>query len=63
MVSFIPKKWKYIAIESKINPETNKMIRFFSLGPENNWKNSLDTKIVKKIEIAFKKEMVELGYL
>jgi hypothetical protein len=36
---------------------------FFNLGPENNWKNSLDTKIVKKIEIAFKKEMVELGYL
>ncbi len=49
--------------ESKINKETNEKIPFFNLGPENNWKNLLDTKIVKKIETAFKKEMVELGYL
>ena len=49
--------------ESKNNSETNEKIRFFNLGPENNWKNLLDTKIVKKIETAFKKEMVELGYL
>ena len=54
---------KYGFIESKINPETNKKIKFFNLGPENNWKNLLNTKIVKKIEIAFKKEMIELGYL
>ena len=49
--------------ESKINTETNEKIPFFNLGPENNWKNLLDNKIVKKIETAFKKEMVELGYL
>jgi len=49
--------------ESKINSETNEKIPFFNLGPENNWKNLLDNKIVKKIETAFKKEMVELGYL
>jgi|TARA_Y100000389_G_C17335504_1_gene450407 hypothetical protein len=54
---------EYGFIESKINPETNKKTRFFNLGPENNWKNLLEPKIVKKIEIAFKKEMVELGYL
>jgi len=54
---------KYGFHESKISPETNKKIQFFHLGPENNWKNLLNTKIVKKIEIAFKKEMVELGYL
>jgi len=49
--------------ESKINTETNEKIPFFNLGPENNWKNLLDTTIVKRIETAFKKEMVELGYL
>ena len=54
---------KYGFNESKIDTETNEKIPFFNLGPENNWKNLLDLKIVKKIEIAFKKEMVELGYL
>jgi hypothetical protein len=54
---------KYGFDESKINTETNEKISFINLGPENNWKNLLDPKIVKKIEKAFKKEMVELGYL
>ncbi len=54
---------KYGFNESKINTETNEKIPFFNLGPKNNWKNLLDAKIVKKIETAFKKEMVELGYL
>ena len=36
---------------------------FFNLGPENNWKKILNTKITKKIEINFEKEMKELGYL
>lgn len=54
---------KYGFNESKINTEINEKIPFFNLGLENNWKNLLDTKIVKKIESAFKKEMVELDYL
>ena len=54
---------EYGFIESKINPETNKMVRFFNLGPENNWRKLLDTKIKVKIEKAFKKEMEELKYL
>ncbi len=36
---------------------------FFNLGPENNWKKILNTKISKEIEISFEKEMKILGYL
>ena len=40
-----------------------KKVPFFYLGPKNDWRQSLDTAIIKKIEKAFKKEMEELGYL
>jgi hypothetical protein len=36
---------------------------FFRLGPKNHWKTNLDEKNRFKIEKAFKKEMLELGYL
>ncbi len=36
---------------------------FFNLGPENDWKKILKTKISKEIEANFKKEMKQLGYL
>ena len=36
---------------------------FFNLGPENNWKKILKTKISNEIEISFEKEMKELEYL
>jgi hypothetical protein len=36
---------------------------FFNLGPENNWKKILKTKISNKIQISFEKEMKELEYL
>ena len=49
--------------EAKNNLKTGKKIPFFNLGPKNDWKKMLDEKIRKKIEEAFKKEMVELGYL
>ena len=49
--------------ESKIDKKTGKKIPFFNLGPENDWKKYLDSNLRKKIEIAFEKEMVELGYL
>tara|TARA_B100001057_G_C22711825_1_gene896096 strand:- start:95 stop:931 length:837 start_codon:yes stop_codon:yes gene_type:complete len=38
-------------------------IKFFNLGPENDWKKNSDKKITKKIETIFEKEMLELGYL
>ena len=37
--------------------------KFFNLGPENNWKNLLDKKIIDEIETKFSSEMKELGYL
>ena len=46
-------------IESKINIKTGKNIPFFNY----KWENSLNSEIVKKIENAFEKEMLELGYL
>ena len=36
---------------------------FFNLGPKNNWKKILDTKISKEIETNFENEMKELSYL
>ena len=49
--------------ESKIDKKTGKKIPFFNLGKKNEWKNLLDNKVRKKIENAFKKEMIELNYL
>ena len=45
------------------NTNTGEKIPFFNLGPKNDWKKLLDHKVRSKIEIAFKKEMKELGYL
>ena len=41
----------------------NKSVKFFHLGPENDWKKILDKNISKEIENKFKAEMEELGYL
>ena len=49
--------------EGKIDKKTGKKIPFFNLGEKNDWKKLLDKKIQKKIENAFEKEMIELGYI
>ena len=49
--------------EAKINSKTGEKIPFFNLGAKNDWKKILDPDIKKKIEMNFKKEMKELGYL
>jgi len=49
--------------EAGINERTREKVPFFNLGPKNDWRQSLDPAIIKKIEKAFKKEMEELGYL
>ena len=49
--------------ESWVDEKTGKKIPFFYLGPKNDWKKKLDTKIAEKLEKAFKSEMEELGYL
>ena len=50
-------------IEGKVDKKTGEKIPFFNLGPKNDWSKLLDPKIIKKIEKAFAKEMLELGYL
>jgi len=49
--------------EALINKKTGEKIKFFYLGPENDWKKLLDKKIATEIESEFNKEMKELGYL
>lgn len=48
------------AVENKY---TNTKIKFFHLGPENKWENSLEDETKNIIEKNFEKEMLELGYL
>ena len=48
--------------EATIDEKTGQRIPFFNLGPKNNWKKSLDSKIRYRLEKAFKREMEELGY-
>ena len=49
--------------ENAYDHERNLKKDFFNLGPKNDWKKKLDTKLKDKIEIAFSNEMKELGYL
>ena len=48
--------------ESTVNKEGTKN-KFFFLGPKNDWKKILDTKISDDIEKKFEAEMKELNYL
>ena len=43
--------------------QTGKRITFFNKGSKRDWSKSLDPIIITNIEQAFKKEMIELGYL
>ena len=49
--------------ENAYTESLNKKINFFYQGPENNWKSKLESKIVDEINLKFKHEMIELGYL
>ena len=46
-----------------IKEADNKKIKFFNLGPKNDWKSCLNDEIVEEINFKFKNEMEELGYL
>ena len=50
-------------LESMYSKKNQKKINFFNLGKNNNWKNDLNSSLVKKIENNFKPEMTELGYI
>jgi len=49
--------------EAPPNKIANKKIKFFNLGPANQWQENLPKDIQNKIESAFKDEMKELNYL
>ena len=49
--------------EAMIDQKTGTRKSFFRLGPDNDWKKHLKKKNIEKIEQAFEKEMIELGYL
>ena len=42
---------------------SNPNIKFFNLGPNNNWKNVLDKNLINNIEKNFNEEMKELRYI
>ncbi len=49
--------------EAVIDKNNNEKKPFFFKGPKNDWKKTLSRELIKKIEKAFEKEMLELGYL
>tara|TARA_B110000008_G_scaffold16431_1_gene15291 strand:- start:450 stop:1298 length:849 start_codon:yes stop_codon:yes gene_type:complete len=49
--------------EAAVSKNDNEKKPFFFKGPKNNWKNTLSRELIKKIEKAFEKEMLELEYL
>ena len=49
--------------EAMIDKKTNTRKSFFRLGPNNDWKKDLKKNNIEKIEQAFEKEMIELGYI
>ena len=49
--------------ESIISTKTNKKVKFFNLGKDNDWRRLLDKSTILKIEEKFKKEMNELNYI
>ena len=49
--------------ENVLNKKNKEKVNFFHLGPENNWQNILNEKIVKKVEENFYSEMKELNYI
>ena len=57
------KEKKGLFDENVYTKSTNRKINFFHQGPENNWKSKLESEIVNEINLKFKNEMIELGYL
>jgi len=49
-------------VEAVLDKDGN-VKKFFNLGPNNNWKKLLDSKIKLEIEKLFQNEMKDLGYI
>ena len=56
-----------LEIDGKFNEQTvdkqNKSVKFFHLGPKNDWKKMLSKDVIEDINKKFEKEMIELNYL
>ena len=48
--------------ESIFSKEKNKMIPFFNLGPDNNWKKILDKDFANKLSVIFREGLDEFNY-
>ena len=48
--------------EAIFSKEKKKMIPFFNLGPDNNWKKILDKDFADKLSEIFKDDLNEIGY-
>ena len=49
--------------ENVFTKSSNQKINFFHQGPKNSWKSKLESEIVDEINLKFKDEMIQLGYL
>ena len=56
-------KLKKMEEKEGFEESSNTNIKFFNLGPNNNWKNVLNEKLIHNIEKNFNKEMKELRYI
>ena len=48
--------------EAIFSKKKNKMIPFFNLGPNNDWKNILDKDFANKLNVIFKEGLNEFNY-
>ena len=61
--NYLQNQEKEIGFREAVKDKFGKPVKFFNLGPKNNWKKILDPNIARDIEMNFKDEMDELGYL
>ena len=49
-------------VEAVPSKKNKKIIPFFNLGPDNDWRKILDKDQQSKLKDSFKKDLIELGY-
>jgi len=49
-------------VEAVPSKKDGKIIPFFNLGPENDWKKTLDVDRQKRLTDIFKEDLIDLGY-
>ncbi len=57
------KKLKDMEENEGFEEAANTNIKFFNLGPKNDWKKNVDKKLIERIESNFRDEMKELKYI